>query len=186
MEFIANGYFDFGQNRINCKKAAESILGNINESWLEDTGKAHANSKSKLVSHAIFDGEIRCIDLSPDKNIVVSLHFNRNNHIELRVFKLPYLKSLFFLPAFRERLSKLYAVYNITFSPDSSFFVYDSVKYCVSIAKQKEILFIPHGPDSISCCSFSSCGSQLVTFQTLENCLIKLRDVTSKELFFES
>ena len=185
LKLLANGHFDYGQCGVNFKNVAESMLANLNELWLEDTGNAHANSNSKIVSHAIFDGEIHCIDLSPDENILVSLHINRNSEVELRVLKLPNLTSLFFLSAFRKRLSLPYPVANTTFSPDSSFFVYDSVKSCVSIAEQKEIPFIPHGPDSISCCSFSSCGSKLVTFQRLENSLIQMWDVTAKDLLVE-
>ena len=88
---------------------------------------------------------VRCIDLSSDENKLVLLHLNRIGRVELHVYKLPNLRSLFFLTAFRTGLST-FSFYDTTFSPNSSFFLYDSVKSCVCIAQQKEIPFIPHGP----------------------------------------
>ena len=64
LEFLANGYFDFSQSGVTCKTAAKSILANLNELWLEDTGNPHANSDSKIVSHIIFDGEIQLLSKS--------------------------------------------------------------------------------------------------------------------------
>ena len=66
-----------------------------------------------------------------------------------------------------------------TFSPDSSYFLCGSIRSCVCIRKQKEVAFIPGGPENIKHCSFSSCGKKLVTAE--EN-FLKVWNVEKREL----
>ena len=68
----------------------------------------------------------------------------------------------------------------ITFSPDSSYFIFNSVSYCISIKKKREVPFISHDFACFQSCSFYSCGSKLVTLK--EN-VIRLWDVREKRLF---
>ncbi|XP_028417980.1 uncharacterized protein LOC114542686 [Dendronephthya gigantea] len=68
------------------------------------------------------------------------------------------------------------------FSPDSSYCLYNSIRFCINIKEKKEVPFITHGPDDIRDCSFSSCGMKLVT---LEETSIKVWDVKRKNLLVE-
>ena len=68
---------------------------------------------------------------------------------------------------------------HLTFSPDSSYFLCGSIRSCVCIRKQKEVAFIPGGPEDIEHCSFSSCGKKLVTAE--EN-FLKVWNVERREL----
>ena len=93
---------------------------------------------------------------------------------------MPSLKSIFKL----NHLNQL-SRYNqhIVFSPDSSYFLLNSLQTCVSIKNQSIVPFIPHGPAKIFSSSFSSCGTKLVS---AEKQSVKVWDVIKKELLTES
>ncbi len=154
LQFLANGHHDFAQTTFN-RDTARGILDKTNTIWFEDV-TSETNSTFKIVSSAIFGGnrlkEIY-FSLSPDYNLLAC---RREQMVE--VFRLPSLTMIF-------ELQVRYEYYPTfpTFSADSSYFLCNSIRSCVTIRDQKEVPFIPHGPESIDSCSFSSCGTKLVT-----------------------
>jgi WD40 repeat protein len=173
LQFLANGYFDFSKG-IGCKEKARNILDKTNYIWIEEVAKAGI-SNFKIISSAAFSF-ISAVALSPDKKLFVYSSFEK-----VKLFQLPSLTMTFKM----EMSYKCSLVKFLTFSPDSSYFLYNSIRSRVSIRKQKELKevpFIPHGPENIFSCSFSSCGKRLVTSE--EN-FIKLWDVRKKDLLAE-
>ncbi|CAB4027083.1 ---NA--- [Paramuricea clavata] len=174
LQSIANGYFNFVQNSIGCKSAARDILDEAKWIWMEEVANAN-NTNYRIVSNTVFEEELDCSDIvsSPDYKLLVCLHGQR-----IKVFKLPCLIFIFELKVnWTEQSSRF-----LTFSPDSSYFLSNSVRSSICIREQKEVPFIPHGPDSIRSCSFSSCGTKLVTF---EEDFIKVWDVRKKVILKE-
>ena len=112
------------------------------------------------------------ITCSPNDKLLVCLSTGAG-----QVFELPYLRKIFELNVRR----KFYAGKNIlTFSPDSSYFLYNSIKTCICISKQEELDFIPHGPNKFNSCSFSPCGTELVISH--DHKFIDVCDVKKKDL----
>ena len=177
LQSLADGYFDFIQNSINCKNEARDILDATNESWIEDIEKQY-NPSIKIINHAVMGGHDEfmklggTVALSPDNKLLVYKHKQ-----EVEVFKFPSLLLFFDL----ETRKSDYSLF-VIFAPDSSYFLWNSVRTCVSITEKKEISFIAHGPENIYSCSFSSCGMKLVTS---EKGFIKVWDVKKKCLLVE-
>ena len=105
---------------------------------------------------------------------------------QLYVYELPSLKTIFELPLYDfDRHDCPYIGFSscVTFSPDSSYFLINTIQTCISIKNQSIVPFIPHGPAAILSSSFSSCRTKLVS---AEEQTIKLWDVIKKELLAES
>ena len=107
---------------------------------------------------------------SPNNKLLVCIHKKR-----VEVYDIQSLTIVFRLLLNRE----IHDGQLITFSPDSSYFLTNSLRTCVSIKEQKEVPFILHGPAEIYCCSFSSCGTKIVTFEKES---VKLWDLRKKVL----
>ncbi len=171
LQFLANGHFDFPQDIFN-RDAARDILRKTNTIWFEEV-KSETNSTSKIVFSAVLGGYVY-ISLSPDHNVLAC---RRKEIVE--VFRLPSLTMIF-------ELQVSCPEQDLTFSPDSSYFVCNSVRSCVSITEQKEVPFITHGPERIAFCSFSSCGTKLLTLESAYNIkYIKVWDVRKKDVLTE-
>ncbi|CAB4023323.1 E3 ubiquitin- ligase DZIP3 [Paramuricea clavata] len=176
LQSFANRDYDVLQMNNNDKNEARNILDKRKEAWLEKV-RHECNSKLKVISHAVFNidklssGHLKFTALSRENKLLACA--GRRNE----VFTLPRL-TIFFQIELSNRRSPEFLI----FSPDSSYLLFDSVRTCISIRDQKEVLFIPHGPRRFDCCSFSSCGMKLVT---LEKDFIKLWDVRTKVLLVE-
>ena len=104
----------------------------------------------------------------------------------LYVYELPSLKAFFELPLYDfDPHDCPYIAFSscVTFSPDSSYFLLNSLQTCVSVKNQNIVPFIPHGPAEILSSSFSSCGTKL---GSAEKQSVKVWDVIKKELITES
>jgi WD40 repeat protein len=147
--------------------------------WVEEMGNDY-NSNFKIISHTVMG----CVEefykrydakaLSPDNKLLAYI-----NERSVEVFELPSLIMVFDL-----EISELRGSFRfLTFSPDSLYLLWNSVRSCmISIREQKEVPLIPHGPQDVHCCSFSSCGTKLVTF---EKNLIEVLDVKNKDILVE-
>ena len=174
LQQLANGHIGFFQNAITCKNTARDVLEETNKVWLEEMTN-ESNSTLKIISNAVFGvGGYDTAISSPDNKLLVCCQGKM-----AEVFKLPSLEIIFQLDVSTRSHSLRFTV----FSPDSSYFLHNSIQTCVSIKKQKEVAFIPHGPAEIRCCSFSSCGTKFVT---VEKELIKVWDVRKKEVLVEN
>ena len=177
LQSLVNGHFVVLQMNNNYENEARNILDKTNEPWVEEV-RNERNFKFKIISHAVcdipnLDSDIRIAALSPDNKLLAC---SESEHLE--VFNLPTLTIIFQL-----NVSKRNNLYEfLIFSPDSSYLLLNSVRTCISIVDQKEIPFIPQGPEYIRCCSFSSCGTRLVT---LEEDFIKVWDLIKKNLLVE-
>ena len=176
LQSLANGHFDV-LNNTNNKKEARAILDTTKEFWMEHVGNEY-NSNFKVDSYVIFDQLVNdddmydhCIVSSEDNKLLATCRLDE----KVKVFVLPSLSKLFELET--ENIGCL------VFSPDSSYLLGSSVRTCISIEDQKEVAFIPQGPKDFLCCSFSSCGKKLVTFE--RNCAIKVWDVRNKVILVE-
>ena len=147
----------------------------INEPWLDEI-TIFGNSNYKIISSVVAEKRPHDAELSPDKKLLVFIFLNEFKRTA-EVFKLPGLTVLFKV----ELLAQKYQYYNtsINFSPDSSYFISNSVSSCISIFEKKEVPFISHDAPSFQSCSFSSCGLKLATC-TLRPSLIRLWDVREK------
>ena len=173
VQYCAIGHVGFAENTITCKKTARDILGKTNKLWLEDITN-ETNSTLKIISHAVSDFRYGAVSASPDNKLLVRSYKNK-----VEVFELPSLRVLFQLD-----VSEVRSPFGcIAFFPDSSYFLRDSLQTFVSIEKQKELPFIPHGPGEILWCSFFSCGTKLVT---AEREFIKVWDVRKKEVLVQN
>jgi hypothetical protein len=161
LQSLANGYFDIVQKTIDCKTEARYILEETNEVWVEEIER-EIYSNFKIVSHAILGNEVSLAKilcprtLSPDNKL---LAYRSERTTE--VFEFPSLTMVFDLEM--SKLSRPQLFQFLIFSPDSSYLLCNTMRSCISIREQKEVPFIPHGPEDVDCCSFSSCGMKLVT-----------------------
>jgi hypothetical protein len=177
LQSLANGHFDVLQMNNNYETEARNILDKTNEPWAEEV-RDERNSKFKIISHAVFNihnlySKLELTALSRDNKLLACAANDK-----LEVFNLPRLTIMFQLRISKGRgLSKF-----LIFSPDSAYLLFNSVRTCISFRDQKEVSFIPHGPEDIDCCSFSSCGMRLVT---LERDFIKVWDVRTKVVLVE-
>ena len=171
LEDVANGRIGFLENSVAFQITAKDILNETNRMWLEEA--THKSSSTfKITSYATFghNGNICSMMSSPNNKLLVSIHKKR-----VEVLEIPSLTIVFRLLLNREVCDAQL----IVFSPDSSYFLTNSLRTCVSIKEQKEVSFILHGPAEICCCSFSSCGTKIVTFEKES---VKLWDVRNKVL----
>ena len=173
LQYCAIRHVGFAENTITCKNTARDILDKENKIWLEEITN-ETNSTFKVISHAVSDFRYAAKTTSPDNKLLV-----RSRTKKVEVFEFPSLRVLFQLDV-SEVSSRSEC---IAFCPDSSYFLRNSLQTCVSIKKQKELPFIPHGPGEILWCSFFSCGTKLVT---AERESIKVWDVRKKEVLAEN
>ena len=169
LQLLANAHFDFVMKNPSPQNTARDILVGENEIWMEDV-EGLKNSDYKLISCTILSDSFCVSKCSPDKKLVVVVE-----EYMVKVFQLPSLTMIFELE-FRQRC------FDVVFSPDSLYFLYNSIRTCVCIRKQKEVPFIPGGPKDIGHCSFSSCGKKLVT---AEANVFKLWDVEKRKLLVQ-
>ena len=180
LQSLVNRHFFVLQMNNNYKNEARNILDITNEAWVEEV-RNERNFKFKIISHAVYDipyldnlySQIELTALSPDNKLFACAH---SEHLE--VFNLPTLTIIFQL----DISERSYSFEFLIFSPDSSYLLLNSVRTCISIVDQKEIPFLPHGPELTHCCSFSSCGTRLVT---LGEDFVKVWDVIKKNLLVE-
>ncbi len=177
LQYCAIGHVGFAENTITCENTARDILDKTNKIWLEEITN-ETNCTRKIISHAVSDFLDAAVSSSPDNKMLVR---SRTNKVE--VFELPSLRVLFQLYVSEVgNVSKC-----IAFCPDSSYFLLNSLQTCVSIKKQRELPFIPHGPGEILWCSFFSCGTKLVTAERefiME--FIQVWDVRKKEVLVKN
>ena len=178
LQSLVNGPFVVLQMNNNYETEARNILDKTNELWVEEV-RNERNFKFKIISHAVYDIpnldlQIKLTALSPNNKLLAC---GKYKHLE--VFNLPTLTIIFQLNVSVRKSSNFEF---LIFSPDYSYLLLNSVRTCISIVDQKEIPFIPHGPEDIRCCSFSSCGTRLVTLQAD---FIKVWDVIKKNLLVE-
>ena len=177
LHFFANGYFDFGQNKEYCKNMAKNlILNEISGSWLKKITH-FSNSNYRIISSVAVENDlVSVMELSPDKELVV---FLSKLKLTAEVFKLPGLT-----PLFKVNLHPLDTLQTqLKFSPDSSYFIFNSISSCISINEKREVPFISHDSPSFQSCSFSSCGLKLIT---LEQNVLRLWDVREKCLLAQT
>ena len=169
LQLLANGHFDFAKKNLSSQNTARDILVEENEMWLEDAVNVK-NSNYEVISNTVLQYSFMDQVCSPDKKLVVLLMY-RN---KVKVFELPSLTMIFDV--------QVSSFSHPTFSPDSSYFLCGSIRSCICIRKQKEVVFIPGGPKHIEHCSFSSCGKKLVT---AEKNFLKVWDVEKRELLVQ-
>ena len=178
LQYFANKQFSLVQNAIASKMTAREMLDETNSIWLQEVTN-EADSSFKIVSSSFFQHESRleAISESPHNKLLVMRYTK-----QAKVYELPSLKFSFNMDI--DDLSLGYCSCEcIVFSPDSSYFLLNSLQTCVSIKNQSIVPFIPHGPPEIRSSSFSSCGTKLVS---AEKQSIKVWDVIKKELLTES
>ncbi len=172
LQTLASGYFDFVQKTIDCKNEARAILDATNELWIKEVENEY-NSNFEIIFHTLmrtgqaFWEWYDAIVLSPDSKL---LAYKDGKKVE--VFKLPSLIMVFDL-----EISVFNNPSRLIFSPDSSYLLWNSIRSCVSLSEQKQVPLIPHGPESVDCCSFSSCGMKLVS---VKKNLLQVWDVKKK------
>ena len=171
LQLLANAHFDFVRKNLSSQNAARDILVEENEMWLEDVVNVK-NSNYEVISNTSLPNFFADSVCSPDKKLVVLQMYGDT----VKVFELPSLTMIFEVQVSGSCFSPL------TFSPDSSYFLLHSIRSCVCVRKQKEVAFIPGGPEEIEHCSFSSCGKKLVT---AEKNVLKLWDVEKRELLVQ-
>ncbi len=170
---LSNGHFEFVENSFSCKNPMRDILNEANQIWFEEVTN-QTNSSYKVIANAVVRSERNGVALSPNKKLLAC----RDEVQKVHVFELPSLTMIFELHLREEVEWDTYPF--LTFSPDSSYFLYKSIRSCVCIGEQKEVPFIPHGPESCYF-SFSSCGTKLVTLEELEKeVCIKVWDTVKK------
>ena len=170
LQCLANAYRQFVNTSVNSQSAATDILNEEKEIWLDEVVNVETSSYKIL-----FDAVISALYItsSPNDKLLVCLFEGR-----VQVFELPNLTKIFELNVSRKHDETYGGKYILTFSPDSSYFLYNSIKTCICISKREELDFIPHGPDEFRSCSFSSCGTKLVTSHKF----IEVWDVKKKDL----
>ena len=171
LQFLANGHFDFVKKNLSSQNTARDILVEENEMWLEDVVNVK-NSNYEIISNTLIQDSFGHSFCSPDKKLVVLQMYGST----VKVFELLSLTMIFEVQVSGSCFSHL------TFSPDSSYFLCGSIRSCICIRKQKEVAFIPGGPEDIIHCSFSSCGKKLVT---AEKNFLKVWDVEKRELLVQ-
>ena len=172
LQLLANAHFDFVKKSLSSQNTARNILVEENEMWLEHLGNVGCRSTDyRYISSAVVSHDFNVSVCSPDKRLLVVVGYRA-----VTVFELPSLTMIFKTQVSQSSLS------TPTFSPDSSYFVCGSIRFCVCIRKQKEVAFIPGGPEDIKHCSFSSCGKKLVT---TEKDFLKVWNVEKRELLVQ-
>ncbi|XP_028412103.1 uncharacterized protein LOC114534831 [Dendronephthya gigantea] len=160
---------------VNSKSVARDILDTTNEIWIEYV-TTEGNSNLSIVPQTVFtDDSVSDIFVSPDQTMLACIHAHER---KVQMLKIPDLTTIFEAQITTIRLLREFTA----FSPDSSYILCNSIRFCINIKEKKEVPFITHGPDDISYCSFSSCGMKLVT---LEETSIKVWDVKSKNILVE-
>ena len=176
LQSFAKGHFDFVKKNLSSQNTARDILVEENKMWLEDVVNLK-NSNYEVISNAFFQDTFIDWVCSPDKKLVVLRIYGDT----VKVFELPSLTMIFEVQVSGNFFSRGYLC-DTTFSPDSSYFLYSSIRSCVCIRKQKKVAFIPSGPEDIKHCSFSSCGKKLVT---VEENFLKVWNVEKRELLVQ-
>ena len=175
---LANGYFDFMQRSNDGKNEVRDVLSESGEMWIEEVNEYIP--KHTVISHSIL-GDCRSrftmndgMALSSDKKL---LAFKNKWYFE--VFNLPSFKLVFDL-----EMGDLGSGSTVLlFSPDSSYLLWNSVRFCISLRERKVVPLIPYGPNDIDCCSFSSCRMKLVSF---EKNLVKVWDLKKKNILVQA
>ena len=176
---LANGYFDFMQRKDYGKNEARDILNEFEEIWVEEIGNEYI-PKHTVISYVILGP---CTNrYMMDVNVAISSNKMLLAYVDrwyFEVLNLPSFKRVFkldqeFVPA---------RSYPPLFSPDSSYLLCGSLRFCISLRDRKVVPFIPHGPDDIYSCSFSPCGMKLVTF---EKSLVKVWDLKRKNILVQA
>ena len=175
LRYFANKQFSLVHNSTTSNMVAREMLDETKTIWLEEV-TTETDSSFKLISNNFLENDsyLSAISASPD-NKLLAMSCGK----QVKVYELPSLKIIF-----RLHLNQFsdYSPRCIVFSPDSSYFLLNSLQTCVSIKNQSIIPFIPHGPAEILSSSFSSCGTKLVS---AEKQWIKVWDVIKKELVTE-
>ena len=173
LQFLANAHFDFAKKNLSSQNTARNILVKENVMWVEDVVNVK-NFNYEVISNTVLPKNSPNLDsvCSPDKRLVVT-----RQERTVQVFELPSLTMIFQL----EMSGVINCCYPI-FSPDSSYFLFGSIRSCVDIVEQQQVAFIRGGAECFRHCSFSSCGKKLVTQE--EN-FLKLWDVERKELLVQ-
>ena len=186
LQSLANRFFHNVQKTLYCKNEARDILNESNELWIEEMETESTNDCNfEIISHVVMqtNNEIFNLDdamaLSSDNKL---LAFRSGRIVEM--FEMPSLNMVFKLEIsnLASESTCLSVSCCLCFSPDSSFLLWNSLRSCVSIKDQKEVPLIPHGPESVDCCSFSSCGTKLVSS---EESLLKVWDVVRKTVLLQ-
>ena len=163
----------------NVKNEARDILDESEEMWIEEIGNDYI-PQNKVISNVILGVNNRLFGmndgmvLSDDKTFLAY-----KNEWYFEVFNLPNFTLVFDL-----EISELSGDSKfLLFSPDSSYLLWNSVTSCISLRERKVVPFIPYGPNNIDCCSFSSCGMKLVTF---EKNFVKVWDLKRKNILVQA
>ena len=171
LQLLANAHFDFAKKNLSSQNTARDILVQENEMWVENVGNVECrNTEYKLISSTVLSNGFYTSVCSPDKKLLVLAEY-----YSATVFELPSLTMIF-----KIQVSQM--LFTPTFSPDSSYFLLHSIRSCVCVRKQKEVAFIPDGPEDIKHCSFSSCGKKLVT---AEEYFLKVWNVEKRKLLVQ-
>ena len=177
LQYYANKQLSFVHNATVSKMTAcaREMLNQINTVWLEEMTN-EADSSFEIICAALLKSysNLRAILVSPNNRLLAT-----RSPKKVKVHELPSLKMIFKLDL-NELSDQDWP--RIVFSPDSSYFLFNSLQICISIKNQSIVPFIPHGPTEILCSSFSSCGTKLFS---AEEQSIKLWDVIKKELLTE-
>ncbi len=191
---LSNGRFEFLENSFSFKNPARDILKKTNKIWFEEV-TIKTSSSFKVIANAVVESAPNGVALSPNNKLLACRYQQTVN-----VFEIPSLTMRFeldlreevecesrpfltFSPDLREKVSWKS---NITFSPDSSYFLYKSIRSCVCIGEKEEVPFIPDGPESCYF-SFSSCGTKIFTLEKLEKEMrIKVWDIAKKHVLVET
>ncbi len=175
---LSNRHFEFVENSFSFNNPARDILKKTNEIWFEEV-RNKTNSSFKVIANAVVRSERNGVALSPNNKLLACREGQT-----VSVFELPSLTMSFELDL-REVLQWGSRPF-LTFSPDSSYFLYKSIRSCVCIGEEEEVPFIPDGPESCYF-SFSSCGTKLVTLEELEKEIcIKVWDIAKKHVLEET
>ena len=175
---LSNGRFEFVENSFSFKNPARDILKKTNGIWFEEV-RNKTNSSFKVIANAAANSERNGVALSPNNKLLAC-----RDGQTVSVFELPSLTMIFEL-SLREVVQWESRPF-LTFSPDSSYFLYKSIRSCVCIREKEEVPFIPDGPESCYF-SFSSCGTKLVTLEELEKEIcIKVWDIAKKHVLEET
>ena len=182
LQYFANQELSLVHNATPSRMVARKMLNQTNMIWFEEITN-ETDSCFGIISSTFLENDslVQAVSASPDNKLVAMASFG-----EVKVYELPSLKSIFKLDS--NKLSNEYRqciLFSscIVFSPDSSYFLLNSLQTCVSIKNQSMVPFIPHGPAKILSSSFSSCGTKLVS---AEEQSIKVWDVIKKELLTET
>ena len=177
LQSLANTHFDLTKRFTGFQNIARDILNETNQIWLEEVVNA-TNSDYEIISYAVYPKDLflgysSCFVSSPDNKLLVCVHGKM-----AKVFELPSLTMIF-----EVKLSRAIDYPKaLTFSPDSSYFLCNSIRSCVCITKRKEVKFISDGPEFVHSCSFSLCGMKLVTSK---NNFVNVWDVEKRDLLVE-